>query len=848
MRPSCIGLLRSGALPVRRLHLRLSLRQAQRQSLPVYLRLCLRLCLHLCLLLAGLGASLAQATPIAVCNEEHLLLGGQVRVHVDTSGQRTPEEIVRLPDSAFGPLDPLALPNYTQSAVWLTLRLHNTQAQSCHRWFYLARPRIADQQVYVLSEDGQWQHQRSGAAHPLSTWSVAQRQPVFLLDLPAGATVQVLGRVSSTYSPILLNPQLHSDRSWLETQQTTHLIDGLSLGIVLMVVAVGLTVGVILRSGMLLAVSVGVLFNAIFICIANGYLFYLPALLPYTEACAVITGLFAIAGLLVYVRQLYRLHRLPRFWTQMIWVLLAFYIVTRLFGWYAAPVMTSIGLWVIASFFAVLLHGLRHRFVAWPAVLLMAVQLLSQYVFHLDKAVPWAPPDYPPVLEQLAALVWQSNYVQNLSGTLSAALWLAISMMLEVLGSRRREQRAQHALESQRQGELERLENAVTERTGQLREALDTRRNLLARISHDLRSPLAGIINITQSATTLEAQTTQHIERSARRQMELIDELLEFARQDLGGPDIHPEPGYLYALLNEMEQEGKLLAQRGQNRFEAGIPANLPLTVRADFRHLRQVLLNLMGNAAKFTTGGWIRLQVETLGGGSTPAPSAGPTARLRFAVIDTGRGISEHEREKVMQPFGRGVNAQGVDGVGLGLSIVRQLLEGMGTALELASAPEQGSCFSFVLELPLADASEIRDTFIESHAANVDGQGRRVLVADDQPTHRDQLTDLLGGYGFEVDTASDGLDALQKLQEADYGLLLTDQMMPRMDGWELLAQARTLRPGLPVLLYSAAPPLPPLDGPAVRFDATLLKPATSGELLRQIDKLARVLPQTSGS
>lgn len=798
------------------------------------------LVLRLCLLLLGLCASWARATPIDACAEPQQLLGGKVEVHVDRTGHQTPEDIARLPVGAFSSLEPQALPRYTESAVWLAMTLHNTQSQPCRRWLNLAKPSVEDQQVHVLRADGQWHSQRSGSAYALRTWSVAQRQPVFLLDLQPGETVRVLARVSSTFSVLLVNPQLYSDAAWLQTQQNTHIIDGLSQGIVLLVVAVGLTVGWILRSGMLLALSVGALFNALFVCVVNGYLFYFPALLPYTEACAAVTGTFAISGFLIYVRQLYGLSRLPRLWTHMIAALVLFYIVTRIFGWYAAPALSSIGMWVIVAFIAVLLHGHRHQFMAWLGMHIMAVQLLSQYVFHLDKSVPWAP-SFPPALELLSSLVWQSAYVQNLSGTLNGAVWLAATMVLEVLGSRRREQRAQVALESQRKGELERLESAVAQRTGQLREALDARRNLLARISHDLRSPLAGIINITQSAAALEAQTTRHIERSARRQMELIDELLEFARQDLKGPEIHAEPGYLYALLNEMEQEGRLLAQRQHNQFETEIPADLPLVVRADFRHLRQVLLNLMGNAAKFTTQGSIRLQVQALDGGTgAGVPGHGGT-RLRFSVTDTGQGISDSERDKVMQPFGRGANARGVDGVGLGLTIVRQLLDGMGAELTLESTPGQGSRFSFVLNLELADESEVADIFIESHAAEVEGRGRRVLVADDLRANRDQLTDLLGGYGFEVDTAADGLDALHMLRADTYDLLLTDQMMPRMDGWELLAQARALRPGMPVILYSAAPPLPPLDWPVeLRFNATLVKPATSGELLRQIDSLAR--------
>ncbi|MGJ4749150.1 hypothetical protein ACQV5M_22490, partial [Leptospira sp. SA-E8] len=135
---------------------------------------------------------------------------------------------------------------------------------------------------------------------------------------------------------------------------------------------------------------------------------YVPALLPYTELCAAVTGLIAIAGFMIYVQQFYGLSRLPRpwstFWTRMVAVLLGAYVITRAFGWYDLPVMTSIGLWVIGGFFAVLLHRQRHRAMAWAGAGLMALQLLSQYVFHLDKITPWSA-DYSPQLALLSSLV-----------------------------------------------------------------------------------------------------------------------------------------------------------------------------------------------------------------------------------------------------------------------------------------------------------------------------------------------------------------------------------------------------------------------------------------------------------
>jgi len=370
----------------------------------------------------------------------------------------------------------------------------------------------------------------------------------------------------------------------------------------------------------------------------------------------------------------------------------------------------------------------------------------------------------------------------------------------------------------------------VTVRTGQLQNVMRARSMLLARISHDLRSPLAGILESVRQwrEGSRRRDYPALIEGSARQQLDLIDELLEFSRDELTDLELVEAPGYLHAFLHGVAEQATLLAERRGNRFVAAYADDLPALVRLDFRRLRQVLVNLIGNAAKFTDDGYIQLAV-------TATPVAPRHVLLHIAVEDSGIGIESSERERLAQPFVRGGNATHYDGYGLGLAIVTQILERMNARLSIDAAPGGGSRFGFLLDVALADESEL-DQELSAGGGAVDGAGRRVLVVDDHPQSRDMLCDLLDGFGFESVPAGSGDEALAVLREQAVELVVTDQFMPGMDGWALLRAVRRDCPGVPVLLYSSMPPRARDDGLA--FDDALLKPASGKQLLERIDQL----------
>lgn len=381
----------------------------------------------------------------------------------------------------------------------------------------------------------------------------------------------------------------------------------------------------------------------------------------------------------------------------------------------------------------------------------------------------------------------------------------------------------------------QRLEQAVAVRTEQLQSVMRARSMLLARISHDLRSPLSGIMDSVRQWRRGDARRDYPglIESSVRQQLDLIDELLEFSRDELADLELAESPGYLHAFLQGLVEHATLHAEKHRNRFEYRYAENLPAVVKLDFRRLRQILMNLIGNAAKFTNDGQILFTV-------TATPGQQGRAQLHFMVEDSGIGIEPSDREHLSLPFARGSNAESYKGYGLGLAIVTQILERMGSRLIIEAAPSGGSRFGFVLDVPLAEEGELEPDLFEDDGAagEIDGADHAILVVDDHAQNREMLCDLLDGFGFESVPAADGQQALALLREHPVSLIVTDQTMPGMNGWELLQKVRRDHPELPVLLYSSLPPRRPEGFEALEFNDALLKPASGKQLLVRIGRL----------
>lgn len=785
----------------------------------------------LVLFIGGMGVGQAATTVADACRADHEELTPRAQVLEDPSGRLTVEQVLAMPAERFQPADTWARPDYSNAAFWLRLTLRNAASGSCAQWLTVGEPRLQNIQVHVLHPSDP-QVMRAGSDYPLDQWPLPFRQPVFPVQLEEGEHVTVLVRVASD-TLLLINPQLWSDRGLLERRQHVDLVDGIALGIVLLFVPFSLLVGCIMHS-QLLRVHAGLVLTYILLtCITNGYLTFWPAAALQTSHILAFFSVVSFAFFLGYARVLLQVRRLPKVLGWLFSLQLAGFVAARLWGLGVDPqegakaaLIFLYGIYVILPLTLAIgvRKGIKFNPMAWIVVALFGVQFLVRYVLTLDQ------------------LPWQSQASRHdLSSTFPGIVLLVCTLVVEVSRGRARERRALAELEQQRQAEHQRLENTVALRTRQLNDSLQARSSLMARISHDLRSPLVTLIDYARLLVSdpLRAQHYGHrIEHNARHQLELIDELLEFSRSELQQLELSLAAGYLYRFLQHIEEDGRLLALRQDNLFVCRFADDLPVLVKADYRRLRQVLINLLANASKFTRDGCITLQVSLQPGADTQR------ARLRFSVTDTGIGIDSTELQHVLEPFQRGSNVGHSEGSGLGLSIVSQLLAHMGSSLQLHSEAQQGSCFAFTLELDLAHEDELDSASEQNTWLPFDGEGLRILVVDDLELNRDWLYDFLTGYGVDVVTAENGEQALALVHAQPFDLVLSDQAMPVMDGWALLRHLRERWPQLPVLLYSSAPPRRPEGYPqTLHFDASLLKPASGNELIAGIQALMNPLP-----
>lgn len=771
----------------------------------------------------GLSPLFAQATTHD-CAAASRDLSAVTQVLEDPDATLTPDAVLRRAGADWRPASVRSLqPGYSASAWWLRIRLRNPGHDACAAWLLAGPAQLRDVQAFLPRPDGGWTRMVAGADHPLDAWPAPVRQPVFPLTLEAGADSIVLLRISSPGRRMAFTPQLWAEHAFERARLFESLVDGAVFGAMLLLVCFGVALGGVFRRPRLVYLALAVLAYTFYVGLLYnyGYVHLWPgnaALNDWLTRFMVAMTFFA--GNL-YFCDVLRVSRLHRAWSVALAAIRSAFLLLALGSQWVEP-----GLW----------QATIHRIDSVAVVLLLVVLAIQLR----RRAVGWFPPTLlalglmEPAMRAayrvgLHTFYTADNHLFSLT-VLPGGVILIATLISQMAKARRNELRANEALERQRDSERARLEELVGLRTTQLQQALRARSGLLARIGHDLRAPLAAMLDSARQwqAGAVEKNFPRVIERNARHQMEMIDELVEFSRDELAELELIEAPGYLHGFLQEVAEQAHLDAARRGNTLDCRFAESLPPVVVADFRRLRQVLANLLGNAAKFTRDGRIVFAVEG-------RPAAPGQICLAVAVEDNGMGIPRTERERLQQPFARGSNAGSHEGSGLGLAIVTQLLQLMGGTLRIDDGPDGGSRFAFDLVLSIADEEAI-ETGGEIPTATVDGAGRTVLVVDDQRQNRELLCDLLGGSGFVVLAAADGHAALCLLHDRDVDLVLTDQCMEGLDGWGLLVAVRAQWPGLPVMLCSAAPPRRPEGAdPALAFDGCVLKPVQADALLAQV-------------
>jgi PAS domain S-box-containing protein len=328
------------------------------------------------------------------------------------------------------------------------------------------------------------------------------------------------------------------------------------------------------------------------------------------------------------------------------------------------------------------------------------------------------------------------------------------------------------------------------------------RSDFLAQMSHELRTPLNAIMGYAQllrrdadKLTERQASGLATIYESSQHLLTLINDILDLARVEAGKLVLYPTPTHLATFLRVVADIIRVKAEEKSLLFDYQAAPDLPAAVTVDDKRLRQVLLNLLGNAVKFTDRGAVALRVRLVPSDSPGPPATGPgappMARLRFEVADSGIGMSAAQLARIFQPFEQVADMQRREGgTGLGLAISQQLVHLMGGEIAVRSEPERGSLFWFELDLPVA-AGPLRMPEVPRAIVGYQGKRRRLLIVDDVPQNRAMLMDMLEALGFSVAEARNGQECLALLDSFQPDLIIMDVMMPVMDGHEATRRIR---------------------------------------------------------
>jgi signal transduction histidine kinase len=338
------------------------------------------------------------------------------------------------------------------------------------------------------------------------------------------------------------------------------------------------------------------------------------------------------------------------------------------------------------------------------------------------------------------------------------------------------------------------IEKALRQAKEAAEDANYAKSTFLSTISHELRTPLNGILGYAQilkfdnTLTRQQHEGINVIERSGEHLLTLLNDILDIAKIEAGKIELDKHEFYLTNLVENVIEMVRIRADHKNIffhyqpfNFSKQVPETLLMRVTGDDKRLRQILVNLIGNAIKFTDKGGITFKVGPIDN------------RFRFQVEDTGVGMTNEELDIIFKPFQQAGNKhRQMQGTGLGLSISRRLVEMMGGQLNVTSQLGKGSVFWFDLSLPIVKDFSDEIILTEKHEViGINGNKPTLLIVDDQPSNRSVLVHLLAPLGFHIIEANDGEQALTKAIESKPDAIITDLLMPKIDGFELIQKIR---------------------------------------------------------
>ncbi len=365
--------------------------------------------------------------------------------------------------------------------------------------------------------------------------------------------------------------------------------------------------------------------------------------------------------------------------------------------------------------------------------------------------------------------------------------------------------------------------------------AAEAKTEFLANMSHEIRTPLTSIIGfagLLESSTELSPSAARFVSRivtAGHTLLAVVNDVLDFSKIEAGQIELDPQPFDPLRFIAETLDLASGQASAKGLTLASTIDGELPPSLLADSSRVRQVLLNLLGNAIKFTSRGGVSVRVgyETQGGGM-----------LRVEVADTGVGIPPERLDRLFQRFSQvdGSISRTYGGTGLGLAISKSLAETMGGAIGVSSAVGEGSTFWFTIAAPPAELAPARPA---PQAAPEEQRGARILVVDDVANNRELIAAMLAPFGHALAEAENGLEAVERARRQAFDLILMDLQMPGMDGQaatRLIRETCDLNRTTPIVAVSAnAMPNHLAQCAAAGMDDHIAKPIQPMELLVKV-------------